>query len=144
MMQFLKQVPSIRFMQRRRHWYWLSAADDRRLDRAVMVRGLNLTVDFTGGVVLEVGFSQPIDLERGACGAGHGRLRGLPGAQLTAPRASSKCGCRRPGPGRRRGIATRVMDAMQGLDAAAEAATARSRWARRSAGSWASRRRSRC
>jgi preprotein translocase subunit SecF len=30
----------------------------------VMFRGLNLTVDFTGGMVFEVGFSQPIDLER--------------------------------------------------------------------------------
>ena len=28
-----------------------------------MVRGLNLTVDFTGGLVFELGFSQPVDLE---------------------------------------------------------------------------------
>jgi preprotein translocase subunit SecF len=29
-----------------------------------MIRGLNLTVDFTGGLVFELGFSQPVDLER--------------------------------------------------------------------------------
>ena len=38
----------------------------------VMVRGLNLTVDFTGGLVFELGFSQPVDLEavRSALAAG--------------------------------------------------------------------------
>jgi preprotein translocase subunit SecF len=64
MMQFLKKVPSIRFMALRRYWYVLSVVIILASIAIVMFRGLNLTVDFTGGMVFEVGFSQPIDLER--------------------------------------------------------------------------------
>ena len=63
-MEFLKQVPSIRFMALRRYWYVISALVVVGSIALVIVRGLNLTVDFTGGLVLEVGFSQPVDLER--------------------------------------------------------------------------------
>jgi len=63
MVEFLKEVPSIRFMALRRWWYVISAAVVVASIVLVMVRGLNLTVDFTGGLVLEVGFSQPVDLE---------------------------------------------------------------------------------
>ncbi len=62
-MEFLKQVPSIRFMALRRYWYFLSAAVVLGSIALVLARGLNLTVDFTGGVVFELGFSQPVDLE---------------------------------------------------------------------------------
>ncbi len=63
MVEFLKEVPSIRFMALRRWWYVISAAVVVASIVLVMVRGLNLTVDFTGGLVFEVGFSQPVDLE---------------------------------------------------------------------------------
>ena len=63
-MEFLKHVPSIRFMALRRYWYILSALVVLASIALVMVRGLNLTVDFTGGLVFELGFSQPVDLER--------------------------------------------------------------------------------
>ncbi|HEX9707203.1 MAG TPA: protein translocase subunit SecF [Steroidobacteraceae bacterium] len=63
-MEFLKQVPSIRFMALRRYWYVLSAAVVAASIALVLVRGLNLTVDFTGGLVFELGFSRPVDLER--------------------------------------------------------------------------------
>ncbi len=63
-MEFLKHVPSIRFMALRRYWYVLSALVVLASIALVMVRGLNLTVDFTGGLVFELGFSQPVDLER--------------------------------------------------------------------------------
>jgi preprotein translocase subunit SecF len=63
MIEFLKEVPSIRFMALRRWWYVISAAVVVASIVLVMVRGLNLTVDFTGGLVFEVGFSQPVDLE---------------------------------------------------------------------------------
>jgi preprotein translocase subunit SecF len=63
-MEFLKHVPTIRFMALRRYWYVLSALVVLASIVLVMVRGLNLTVDFTGGLVFELGFSQPVDLER--------------------------------------------------------------------------------
>ena len=63
MVEFLKEVPSIRFMALRRYWYVMSALVVVASIVLVMVRGLNLTVDFTGGVVFEVGFSKPVDLE---------------------------------------------------------------------------------
>ncbi len=61
-MEFLKQVPSIRFMALRRYWYVLSAAVVLGSILLVAFRGLNLTVDFTGGLVFEVGFTRPVDL----------------------------------------------------------------------------------
>jgi preprotein translocase subunit SecF len=63
MVEFLKEVPSIRFMALRRRWYAISALVVVASIVLVVVRGLNLTVDFTGGVVFELGFSKPVDLE---------------------------------------------------------------------------------
>ena len=63
-MEFLKQVPTIRFMALRRYWYVLSALVVAGSIVLVLVRGLNLTVDFTGGQVFEIAFSTPVDLER--------------------------------------------------------------------------------
>ena len=71
-MEFLKVVPSIRFMALRRWWYAISVAVVIASIALVLVRGLNLTVDFTGGLVFELGFTQPVDLEavRSALAAG--------------------------------------------------------------------------
>jgi preprotein translocase subunit SecF len=71
-MEFLKEVPTNRFMALRRYWYVLSALVVLASFALVMFRGLNLTVDFTGGLVLEMGFSRAVDLEevRGALSAG--------------------------------------------------------------------------
>jgi len=71
-MEFLKVVPAIRFMALRRWWYAISVAVVIASIALVLVRGLNLTVDFTGGLVFELGFSQPVDLEevRSALAAG--------------------------------------------------------------------------
>ncbi len=63
-MEFFKKVPAIRFMELRRYWYALSVVMVLGSIALVLFRGLNLTVDFTGGVVMEVGFAQPVDLER--------------------------------------------------------------------------------
>jgi preprotein translocase subunit SecF len=71
-MEFLKKVPSIRFMALRRYWYYLSAVVVVASIALVLVRGLNLTVDFTGGLVLELGFSQPVELERVRSALGEG------------------------------------------------------------------------
>jgi len=71
-MEFLKEVPNIRFMALRRWWYVLSALVVAGSIALVLFRGLNLTVDFTGGLVLELGFSKPVELEsvRSALAAG--------------------------------------------------------------------------
>jgi len=71
-MEFLKEVPNIRFMALRRWWYVLSALVVAGSIALVLLRGLNLTVDFTGGLVLELGFSKPVELEdvRAALAAG--------------------------------------------------------------------------
>lgn len=71
-MEFLKEVPNIRFMALRRRWYVLSALVVAGSVALVLFRGLNLTVDFTGGIVLELGFSRPVELEsvRSALAAG--------------------------------------------------------------------------
>ena len=71
-MEFLKVVPGIRFMALRRWWYVISVAVVIASIALVLARGLNLTVDFTGGLVFELGFSQPVDLEevRSALAAG--------------------------------------------------------------------------
>src|SRR6185503_5297867 len=52
-MEFLKEVPNIRFMALRRWWYVLSALVVAGSIALVLLRGLNLTVDFTGGIELE-------------------------------------------------------------------------------------------
>jgi len=119
MMQFLKEVPSIRFMQRRRQWYWLSVAMIVASIAVILVRGLNLTVDFTGGVVLEVGFSQPIDLERARSALD---AAGFEDYQVRNFGTASELEVRLPpaGTGEAAGVQARVMDAMQTLDAKAE------------------------
>ncbi len=119
MMQFLKQVPSIRFMQRRHQWYWLSAAMIVASIAVILVRGFNLTVDFTGGVVFEVGFSQPIDLERARSALG---AAGFEDYQVRNFGTATELEIRLPpaGTGEAAGIADRVMDSMRTLDATAK------------------------
>jgi preprotein translocase subunit SecF len=73
-MEFLKEVPTIRFMALRRYWYVISALVVLASIALVIFRGLNLTVDFTGGLVLEMGFSRPVDLEEVRTALGTGGL----------------------------------------------------------------------
>lgn len=118
-MEFLKKVPSIRFMALRRYWYVLSAAVVVGSIALVMVRGLNLTVDFTGGMVFELGFSQPVDLERArAALAG----AGIEDAQVRSYGAASDLEVRLPpaetgAPADQSG---RVLAALRTLDPAVE------------------------
>ncbi len=117
MVEFLKEVPSIRFMALRRRWYAISAAVVVASIVLVMVRGLNLTVDFTGGLVFEIG-SRSRSTSR-TCAR-----RSLPAASRTsrsaptALQANSKCGCRRPRPGPPPTDARRVIDALAVIDPA--------------------------
>jgi preprotein translocase subunit SecF len=119
MMQFLKQVPTIRFMQRRKLWYVLSALMIAASIAVVAVRGLNLTVDFTGGSVLEIGFKQAVDLERArAALAG----AGFEDYQVRTFGSAGEFEVRLPpaGPGEATAVADRVMSALRALDPAAE------------------------
>jgi preprotein translocase subunit SecF len=63
-MEFFKKKTSIRFMGPRRRWYALSAALVLASLALLAVRGLNLGIDFTGGVVLELSFPQAADLDQ--------------------------------------------------------------------------------
>ena len=62
-MEFFHKVPSFRFMSKRRICYVISALLVVGSIAAEAFHGLNLAVDFTGGVVLEANFSGSADLE---------------------------------------------------------------------------------
>ena len=116
-MEFLKEVPTIRFMALRRWWYALSAIVVVASIALVLVRGLNLTVDFTGGLVFEVGFSQPVDLEdvRAALAAG-----GVEDFQVRTYGTASELEVRLPpaGTGAATQAAERVVSALAAIDPA--------------------------
>ncbi len=118
-MEFLKKVPSIRFMALRRYWYWLSAAVVVASIVLVLVRGLNLTVDFTGGQVFEVAFSQPVDLERARTALSDA---GFEDFQVRSYGTASDLEVRLPpaGAGAATGQSTGVMAALRTLDPRAE------------------------
>ena len=73
-MEFFKKRTTFRFMPLRARWYAISGVLILASLGLLAVRGLNLGIDFTGGVVLELSFPQAADLDkvRGAlAGAGH-------------------------------------------------------------------------
>ena len=63
-MEFFKKRTSFRFMPLRRRWYAISALLVLASVLLIAFRGLNLGIDFTGGVVLELSFPQEVDLDR--------------------------------------------------------------------------------
>jgi preprotein translocase subunit SecF len=69
-MEFFHKKTSYPFMGTRRRWYIVSTILIVAALVSLTVRGLNFGIDFTGGVVLELGFPQAADLEqvRGALG----------------------------------------------------------------------------
>jgi preprotein translocase subunit SecF len=63
-MEFFKKVPTLHFMRLRRRWYGLSALLVLASVASLVVHGLHLSIDFTGGVEVEVGFTKPANLEQ--------------------------------------------------------------------------------
>ncbi len=62
-MEFFRRVPRIRFMEKRKIWYAISAFIILGSATLLAVRGLNFGIDFTGGVVVEAGYTGPADLQ---------------------------------------------------------------------------------
>src|SRR5271154_5395846 len=62
-MEFFHKVTRFPFMNTRKVWYGLSALLIVTSLGLAAIRGLNLGVDFTGGVVVETNFAQPPNIE---------------------------------------------------------------------------------
>ena len=118
-MEFFKKVPTIRFMELRRYWYVLSALVVLGSIALVIFRGLNLTVDFTGGVEMEVGFAQPVDLERARSALDQA---GIEEFQVQNFGTASDLLVRLPpvARGASQALADRVLGALRTLDASAD------------------------
>jgi preprotein translocase subunit SecF len=119
MIEFLKEVPSIRFMSRRRAWYALSAAMIVASIAIVLFRGLNLTVDFTGGVAYEYGFPAPVAVEDARAALGEA---GFEDFQVRSFGTASELEIRLPptGTGDATARTERVTAAMRAMDPRAE------------------------
>jgi len=63
-MEFFKKRTSFRFMPLRKRWYAISAVLILASLLLIAFRGLNLGIDFTGGVMLELSFPQEVDLDK--------------------------------------------------------------------------------
>jgi preprotein translocase subunit SecF len=77
--EFFKRTPTIDFLGKRRITYSFSAILMIGSFLLILLRGLNLGIDFTGGVVVEVSYPQVADLDRARDTLA---AAGYPGAQV--------------------------------------------------------------
>ena len=63
-MEFFKKTPQIRFMARRKWFYAISIALTVLTFVLLAVRGLNLGLDFTGGVIVELNNPAEVSVQR--------------------------------------------------------------------------------
>lgn len=63
-MEFFKRTPNVDFLGKRRYTYIISATLMIGSFLLIALRGLNLGIDFTGGVVVEVNYPQAADHDR--------------------------------------------------------------------------------
>lgn len=54
---------NVQFMAYRRQWVWISAIITAICIAGIALRGFNFGIDFTGGLVVELGYEQPVEIE---------------------------------------------------------------------------------
>ncbi len=118
-MEFFHKVTRFPFMNTRRVWYGLSAAIIVGSLALVAFRGLNLGVDFTGGIVVETSFAQAPNIEqlRGALAKA-----GVADAQVQAFGSSRDIRVRLPPDPNAKGdqIGARILGIFAGVDPSAK------------------------
>jgi preprotein translocase subunit SecF len=114
-MEFFHKTTRFPFMNTRKVWYGLSAVLIVGSLALAGIRGLNLGIDFTGGVVVETNFAQPpnIDALRGALAGA-----GVADAQLQVFGSSRDIRVRLPPEPNAKGaeVGARILDVFQKVD----------------------------
>ena len=115
-MEFFHKVTRFPFMNTRKVWYGLSAVLIVSSIALVAVRGLNLGVDFTGGVVVETNFPQAPNIEQLRAALAKS---GVPAAQVQAFGSSRDILVRLPPDPSAKGaeIGARILEVFKTVDA---------------------------